>query len=134
MEQYIKSIKIDTFRGLHFLELNNLGQINILTGDNNSGKTSVLEVLRSLEDPTSFLVWRQLLRDNQTFNGLDGFSIYDGFYNLFDINLDKKEISYSVVMKNDKLDILLSAIEEDEEITERQYYKNQGLNMEEDKR
>ena len=62
MENHISNIKIKAFRGIKSLELKDLQQINILTGDNNCGKTSVLEVLRSIENPYDFKSWMTLLR------------------------------------------------------------------------
>ncbi len=50
----ISSIDIKTFRGIKDLKLEELAQINILTGDNNCGKTSILEVIQSFEKPDSF--------------------------------------------------------------------------------
>jgi len=41
----LENITIHQFRGLKELELKDLGQINLLVGVNNSGKTSVLEAL-----------------------------------------------------------------------------------------
>lgn len=41
----LENITIHQFRGLKALELKELGQINLLVGVNNSGKTSVLEAL-----------------------------------------------------------------------------------------
>lgn len=38
----INSINIETFRGISNLKLDNLAEINILTGDNNSGKTKYI--------------------------------------------------------------------------------------------
>lgn len=37
------SFKISNFRGFRQLELNDLGRINLITGKNNVGKTSLLE-------------------------------------------------------------------------------------------
>ena len=54
----ISSIEIKSFRGIRSLKLDNLAQINILTGDNNCGKTSVLEVLESFGQPDDFRTWR----------------------------------------------------------------------------
>ena len=48
MAIHIKNLKIDTYRGIKNLQLNNFKDINIFTGDNNTGKTSILEVLNSL--------------------------------------------------------------------------------------
>ena len=80
----INSINIETFRGISNLKLDNLAEINILTGDNNSGKTSILEILQSLEEPDSFKIWRTLLRRGTFINR--GLSYYEGFYDLFNIN------------------------------------------------
>ena len=62
MPDFISKVYIESFRGIKALELNDLLPINILTGDNNNGKTSVLEVLQSLENPGDFRLWRSLIR------------------------------------------------------------------------
>ncbi|GEM_PF-1183044 len=41
----ITSLSIENFRGIKGLKLENLGQVNVIAGKNNSGKSSVLEVL-----------------------------------------------------------------------------------------
>ncbi len=40
-----KSIKINNLRAIKELEINNLGQVNLLVGQNNCGKTTILEAL-----------------------------------------------------------------------------------------
>jgi len=50
MPQY-QELKIDGYRGLKNLHLKNLKQINILVGENNSGKTSVLEAIHLANNP-----------------------------------------------------------------------------------
>jgi AAA15 family ATPase/GTPase len=42
----LKSIKIDNFRCFQSFELQQLGRINLLVGENNSGKTSILEAIQ----------------------------------------------------------------------------------------
>jgi AAA15 family ATPase/GTPase len=42
----LKSLKIENFRGFRAFELQQLGRINLLVGENNSGKTSVLEAIQ----------------------------------------------------------------------------------------
>lgn len=42
------SIKIENFRGFKSFELQQLGRINLLVGENNSGKTSILEAVQLL--------------------------------------------------------------------------------------
>jgi ABC-type branched-subunit amino acid transport system ATPase component len=44
----IQNLHIDGFRGLNKLSLSNLRPINLLVGENNSGKTSVLEAIEFL--------------------------------------------------------------------------------------
>jgi AAA15 family ATPase/GTPase len=44
----LKSIKIENFRGFKSFELQQLGRINLLVGENNSGKTSILEAVQLL--------------------------------------------------------------------------------------
>ena len=51
--RHIENFKIISYRGLRDLDLQDLNEINILTGNNNSGKTSVLELLSSLRAPSS---------------------------------------------------------------------------------
>src|SRR5438105_11859689 len=56
--KHIDEFTIHAFRGLRDVKLEKLGQINLLVGDNNSGKTSVLEALLLFHDPLSRLTWR----------------------------------------------------------------------------
>lgn len=42
----LKSIKIESFRCFKSFELQQLGRINLLVGENNSGKTSILEAIQ----------------------------------------------------------------------------------------
>ena len=47
----ISSLDIKCFRGLKNLKLDDLSNINIFVGGNNSGKTSVLELLKLMSAP-----------------------------------------------------------------------------------
>lgn len=123
----ISSIEIKSFRGIRSLKLDNLAQINILTGDNNCGKTSVLEVLESFGQPDDFRTWRSLIRKEARSPIPWGISYYEGFYDLFDINSSQKVIDYTIETGNDKIGILLTATESEEELTEEEYNKIQGL-------
>ena len=48
---YLSYLNIKHFRGIENLELKDLSTINIIVGDNNSGKTSLLEAITLLESP-----------------------------------------------------------------------------------
>lgn len=67
MGQLLDSITLEGFRQFDALTLDGLGPVNLLFGDNNSGKTTILEALTILSDPLNQLVWlqasqRQLVR------------------------------------------------------------------------
>ena len=49
----IKEISIDHFRGLRNLKVDNLSRINVFVGANNCGKTSILEALKIMSDPSN---------------------------------------------------------------------------------
>ena len=59
MAQHIKELFIHEYKGIHELKLEQLNSINILTGDNNSGKTSILELLSTVERPQREDCWMQ---------------------------------------------------------------------------
>jgi energy-coupling factor transporter ATP-binding protein EcfA2 len=61
----LENITIHQFRGLKDLELKNLGQINLLVGINNSGKTSVLEALSIYCDPLDLKNWLSTARQRE---------------------------------------------------------------------
>ena len=127
MTRHIKSIRIDTFRGIRSLQLDDLLPVNILTGDNNCGKTSVLEVLESFEDPGNFLCWRTLLRKGNGPALSGGLSYYEGFCDLFDANSEEKRLEYTIDEDGSEVCIVLSAQEDTEELTEEEYAKLCGL-------
>ena len=45
----LTDICIEGFRGIRSMELNNLHPLNLMIGENNSGKTSVLEAIQLLK-------------------------------------------------------------------------------------
>jgi AAA15 family ATPase/GTPase len=55
--KHLDDLTIHRFRGLRDLNLKDLGQINILVGGNNSGKTSVLEAISTYCRPLDPLEW-----------------------------------------------------------------------------
>ncbi|GAC1477422.1 MAG: hypothetical protein NVS2B12_31740 [Ktedonobacteraceae bacterium] len=58
--EHIKDFTIERFRGLRDLKMENLGQINLFVGNNNSGKTSVLEAASLFCDPLNWGRWYEL--------------------------------------------------------------------------
>ena len=117
------------------MQLNELSPINILTGDNNSGKTSVLEVLQTYSNPENFRIWATVLRRNvNRVIPFSSYTYYEGIYDLFDINKENKYIEYTVVQKDSETgmnveNIRLNAEITEEELTESEYEKIQGFSM-----
>ena len=57
MARHIHELKIEALRGIRGLGLPQLGHVNLLVGDNNSGKTTVLEALALFCRPLDPLEW-----------------------------------------------------------------------------
>lgn len=130
----ISSIDIKSFRGIRNFKLDNLSQINILTGDNNCGKTSILEVLRSFGQPDNFFTWRTILRRPELRTIRRGISYYEGFYDLFDINSKEKTLEYTIEMENHITTVEMLGKETVEELTEEEIYRLQGMFYEKDEK
>jgi AAA15 family ATPase/GTPase len=62
MDLKIGTLDIQRFRALRQLKIEGLGRVNLLTGRNNTGKSSVLEALRILASDASPSVLHQILR------------------------------------------------------------------------
>lgn len=126
MGKHIREFTIHAYKGIHDLNLEHLNSINILTGDNNSGKTSVLELLSTLENPQNIKAWELCAR-------IDSLRIrnrfyFHGFYHMFPIDNDEKKISYTFIDGNDEANtITLTAEIEETQITEREMYRINGL-------
>lgn len=86
-----KNISVKCFRGLKNLELDNLNSINIFVGDNNVGKTSILEAIYMLSNPTFNNVLKTA--SLRSFKSFLGTSTFDNFLNIFPKNNDIYEIN-----------------------------------------
>ena len=124
----IDEINIKSFRGIKNLTLTDLAQVNIIAGNNNCGKTSVLEVIESLRQPDNIYTWNSLSRRSSgTSPVLSRMSFYEGIYDLFDINAEDKRIEYALKSGNDVMTLVAEAAESVEEITERRYAELAGI-------
>ena len=61
MAIHIESLQIQQFRGIQQLSIPRLNHINLVAGDNNCGKTSLLEALLLLRNPGALLPMRTCL-------------------------------------------------------------------------
>ncbi len=62
MNTALKSFTIRSFRGLRDLAFHDLGRFNLLVGDNNTGKTSILEALLLFARPGDGMNWLRVLK------------------------------------------------------------------------
>lgn len=74
----ITELTVGRFRGLRDVSLKDLARVNILVGPNNSGKTSVLEVLSLAANPLDPLLWMRVAVRRDPF----GFALRAGFNRL----------------------------------------------------
>jgi AAA15 family ATPase/GTPase len=63
----LKSVKIENFRGLKSFELQQLGRINLLVGENNSGKTSILEAIQLFCSQCNLEILRETMNNRSEY-------------------------------------------------------------------
>jgi len=106
----INKLVIEQFRGIHDLKINKLERINLIVGDNNCGKTSVLEAIQFFR--TSELLGNiyTIARQRESLLWLNSNSLYENFICMFphdgrDLEIrvsgmcNEKDISYELVGK-----------------------------------
>jgi hypothetical protein len=79
----LESIHFHQFRGIRDLRLEHLGQVNLLVGTNNSGKTSVLEALSIYCHPLDLREWFRIARQREQESRFSQTSILDSIRWLF---------------------------------------------------
>jgi AAA15 family ATPase/GTPase len=115
----IKELAITKFRGIHNLELANLGNINLLIGDNNSGKTSVLEAIQILAAPFNPSTYVRVGRVRNLFPSLNkGESTLDSLLWLFPMSmdqlnlaLDRAQIGFNATIRAEKIQLTIECFE-----------------------
>lgn len=89
-------LEIDQFRGIQNLRLKNLGDVNLLLGDNDAGKTSVLEAVKMFEGPDNIDIIlrnsRERLQSSRLYTR-ESYTPVECLLNLFPFSLETKIIS-----------------------------------------
>ncbi len=94
----ITQLRIEHYRGIQNLQLDDLARVNIIAGGNNVGKTSILEVIRSIQNPQSKLLWRTI--GMRSGNRMD-INTYEALLQLFPQNdYGALSIKYNYIYKN----------------------------------
>ncbi len=91
MARHFTEISIETYRGIKDLNIKDIGDVNILVGDNNSGKTSVLEAVQILCDPSEYnIIQVARQREKYKLSIRMGLSVLDLFLYMFNVSSDMK--------------------------------------------
>ena len=117
----ITELRVDKYRGIHNLKIDNLKQVNLIVGDNNCGKTSILEAIQLLRTSGNLANVYRVARQRDALAVSNANSIYDSFICMFphenggELEIavsgrcDGTEISFALSGKQDR--ILLDAKE-----------------------
>ena len=114
MAIHFQSICVDSFRGIKNLKVDSLNHINLIVGDNNSGKTSILESLLLLRAPGSFVNTIRVARQREAGVLVNRISTFDDFLalmpksnNILQVRLEaqinQQPVSYQLQGKETKV-------------------------------
>ncbi len=102
MAIYIQDYQIVRFRGIRDLTVHGLNHLNLIVGDNNCGKTSVLESLLLLRNPGDLSNVMRIARQRDVALFSSRVSIYENFINLFPQNESRGEIRITALCNDEK--------------------------------
>jgi AAA15 family ATPase/GTPase len=91
----IKSIEISQFRGIKQLEVSGFSRINLIVGDNNSGKTTFLEAIQLLFAEANLRSVNSIVRQRTVLKNQND-SFYVSFINLFNADQKEKTLSFDI--------------------------------------
>ena len=79
----INKLIIEQFRGINDLKIDKLNRINLIVGDNNCGKTSVLEVIQLFRTSEMLGNIYTIARQRESLLWLNSNSLYENFICMF---------------------------------------------------
>ena len=79
----ISKLKVECFRGIKNLQIDDLERINLFVGDNNCGKTSVLEAIQLLRTSETLGNLYMIAKQRENMFGMNASSIYESFICMF---------------------------------------------------
>lgn len=111
MSEHIKSIKIENYRGIKDLDIKNFKSVNILVGDNNAGKTSLLEAIQIFLNSTMYTL-SKIAEQRENYKMEIRMNLCDSLYYLFNVknnffeirgNIDNEEKILKVEVEKEKI-------------------------------
>jgi len=108
MAIYIKRLNVDSFRGINHLDINDINHVNIIAGDNNCGKTSILEAMLLLRNPSDVTNILRIARIREIPFFMGSTSIYENFMNLFPKESNDARMQIGALYKNESVQFCLT--------------------------
>ena len=99
----ISSFTIQGFRGIKELSVENLNLINLIVGDNNTGKTSILEAIQLLRNPLELINAIRVSKCRDVATLSSGISSYENFILMFPKDENNLSLGVSAVCDNSEL-------------------------------
>ena len=97
---FIKSIEINQFRGIQRLVVSDFSNINLIVGDNNSGKTTFLEAIQLLFAKSQLSSIKSVINQRTVLNPNSSF--YTSFIKMFNKEQSKKLLEFDIYANSDK--------------------------------
>lgn len=91
---FIKSIEINQFRGIQRLAVSDFSNINLIVGDNNSGKTTFLEAIQLLFAKSQLSSIKNVINQRTLLN--PGNNFYTSFIKMFNMEQDKENLGFDI--------------------------------------
>ena len=105
---FVNQISIYAFRGIRNLNVRELRQVNLIVGDNNCGKTSVLEALQLLRTSGNLANVYRVARQRDSLAVANSNSIFDNFICMFPKSSDNQmQISVYGMCNGEDISFLL---------------------------
>lgn len=121
----LKDLRVDCYRGLNQLELEGFNHVNIFVGDNNAGKTSVMEMICALRAPLSLNVWNAIAEKKS--DNPRRTNYFYAYNNLFPIDQEKLIQFQGDFTSTGKISVCVTAEEYNTTITEREKNRLNGF-------
>ncbi|MGL5330449.1 MAG: AAA family ATPase [Peptostreptococcaceae bacterium] len=117
MPNHVKSLDIHNFKGIKDLNIKDMKSINIFVGDNNTGKTTILEVMNLFERPFDYVSHLKVL--SRKYNQRVKYNLIKEMFNecdlnntiSIDINLNNKQMNLDI--KGEEEEIIYFDVDED---------------------
>lgn len=91
----INSIEINQFRGIRQLTISNFSKINLIVGDNNSGKTTLLEAVQLLFAKSQLSSVKNIIKQRTVLNVSES-SFYTSFIKMFNVNQESELLDFDI--------------------------------------